>query len=88
VGALANLGHTRSDQTVGNMLKRHSIAPAPERKTTTIWKEFIRTHIDIHVATDFFTAEVWALGGLVTYSVLFFIHLGSRKVHIAGVTPQ
>src|SRR5256714_1747720 len=42
VGALANLGLTVSDQTVGNVLKRHGIAPAPERKTTTTWKEFIR----------------------------------------------
>jgi putative transposase len=87
-GALANLGFTISDQTVGNILKRHGIAPAPERKTTTTWKEFIRTHLDVLVATDFFTAEVWTLGGLVTYYVLFFIHLGSRKVHIAGVTPH
>src|SRR2546428_2523791 len=35
VGALANLGYTISDQTVGNILQRHGIAPAPERKTTT-----------------------------------------------------
>jgi len=35
VGALANLGHTISDQTVGHILKHHGIAPAPERKTTT-----------------------------------------------------
>src|SRR6266566_2779301 len=88
VGALANLGLTVSDQTVGNILKRHGIPPAPERKTTTTWKEFIRTHLDVLVATDFFTAEVWTLGGLVTYYVLFFIHLGSRKVHVAGVTPH
>src|SRR6266481_5401977 len=88
VGALANLGYTISDQTVGNILKRHGIPPAPERKTTTTWKEFIRTHLDVLVATDFFTAEVWTLGGLVTYSVLFFIHLGSRQVHVAGVTPH
>ncbi len=88
VGALANLGYTLSDQTVGNILKRHGIAPAPERKTTTTWKEFIRTHMDVLVATDFFTAEVWTLGGLVTYYVLFFIHLGSRKVEIAGMTPH
>ncbi len=88
VGALANLGHTISDQTVGNILKRHGLPPAPERKTTTTWKEFIRTHMDVLVATDFFTAEVWTLGGLVTYYVLFFIHLGSRKIHIAGVTPH
>jgi putative transposase len=88
VGALANLGHTISDQTEGNILKCHGIAPAPERKTTTTWKEFIRTHMDVLVATDFFTAEVWTLGGLVTYYVLFFIHLGSRQVHVAGVTPH
>jgi transposase len=59
VGALANLGYRVSDQTVGNILKRHGIPPAPERQTTTTWKEFIRTHMDVLVATDFFTAEVW-----------------------------
>ena len=88
VGALANLGYTMSDQTVGNILKRHGVPPAPERKTTTTWREFIRTHMEVLVATDFFTAEVWTLGGLVTYDVLFFIHIGSRKVHRAGVTPH
>ena len=88
VGALANLGYTISDQTVGNILKRHGIPPAPERKTTTTWKEFIRTHMDVLVATDFFTAEVWTTAGLVTYYVLFFIHLASRQVHVAGVTPH
>jgi transposase InsO family protein len=87
-GALANLGVMVSDQTVGNVLKRHGIAPAPERKITTTWKEFIRTHMDVLVATDFFTTEVWTLGGLVTYYVLFFVHLGSRKVYVAGMTPH
>jgi putative transposase len=81
VGALANLGYTVSDQTVGNILKRHGIAPAPERKTTTTWKEFIRTHMEV-------LAEVRTKAGLVTYYVLFFIHLASRKVHVAGVTPH
>ncbi len=35
VGALANLGHRLSDQTVGNILRRHGIAPAPRRSQTT-----------------------------------------------------
>jgi putative transposase len=39
VGALANLGHAISDRTVGNILRRHNIAPAPERSRTTTWKE-------------------------------------------------
>jgi putative transposase len=88
MGALANLGYAVSDQTVGNILKRHGIPPAPERKTTTTWNEFIRTHLDVLVATDFFTAEVWTKAGLVTYYVLFFIHLPSRKVHVAGMMPH
>src|SRR6266436_3880936 len=46
------------------------------------------THMEVLVATDVFTAEVWTLGGLVTYDVLFFVHLGSRKVEIAGMTPH
>ena len=63
VGALSNLGYTISDQAVGNILQRHGLPPAPERTKTTTWKEFIRTPMDVLVATDFFTAEVWTLGG-------------------------
>jgi putative transposase len=36
--------------------------------------------------TDFFTVEVLTIRGLVTYYVLFFIHLESRKIHVAGIT--
>ena len=86
VGALANLGLTVSDQT-GQCPQAPWHRAGLERKTTTTWKEFIRAHLDVLVATDFFTAEVWTLGGLVTYYVLFFIHRGSRQVHVA-VTPH
>ena len=44
--------------------------------------------MDVLVATDFFAAEVWTLRGLATYYVLFFIHLGSRKVQVAGMIPH
>jgi len=53
VGAMANLGHRLSDQTVGNILRRHDIPPAPERKQATSWKDFIRAHVAVLVATDF-----------------------------------
>jgi hypothetical protein len=88
VGALANLGYKIRDNTVGNILKRNGLAPAPERKKTTIWKEFIRTYRDLLFGTDFFTVEVWTLNGLVTFYVLFFIRISSREIHIAGVTPH
>ena len=51
VGALANLGHSVSDQTVGNILRRHAIQPAPERSRTTTWKDFIRRHMDVLATT-------------------------------------
>jgi hypothetical protein len=85
-GALANLGYEISDQTVGNVLRRHGVLPAPERKRSTTWAAFIRTHVALLAGTDFFTAEVLTLRGLVTYYVLFFIHLESRQVDIAGLT--
>ena len=60
VGALANLGHQLSDQTVGNILRRHGMAPAPKRSQTTTWKDFIRSHMDVLAGTDFFTV-IWGL---------------------------
>jgi len=87
-GALANVGHKVSDPTVGNVLKRHGISPAPDRRKTTTWREFIRSHTDVLAATDFLTTEVWTKGGLVTYYVLFFMHVASRKVYVAGKTPH
>jgi putative transposase len=54
VGALANLGHEVSDQTVGNVLRRHGLSPAPERKHTTNWAEFIRAHLAVLAGDRFF----------------------------------
>jgi hypothetical protein len=88
VGAMANLGYRLSDQTVGNILKRHGIPPAPERKRSTTWIDFIRAHRSVLAGTDFFSVEVLTLRGLVTYYVLFFIHFDSRRVEIAGITPH
>jgi putative transposase len=87
-GALANLGHSVCDQTVGNVLRRHALPPAPERRHSTSWAAFIRTHRALLAGSDFFTAEVLTLRGLVTYYVLFFIQLENRRVVIAGITDR
>ena len=54
VGAIANLGHVVSDQTVGNILRRYGIAPAPKRSQSTTWKQFIAAHMEVLAGTDFF----------------------------------
>ena len=66
VGALANLGHPVSDQTVGNILRRYGIAPAPKRSQKTTWKDFIAAQMAVLAGTDFFTVEVLTWRGLAT----------------------
>lgn len=82
-GALRTLGHSVARSTVANVLKRHGIEPAPQRRVT--WKEFLRSHWDVLAAADFFTVEVWSVVGLVRYHVLFVMAIGTRRVHIAGI---
>lgn len=72
-GALNNLGHCVSDQTVGNILSRFAIAPAPRRRQQMSWTDFIRSHTAVIAGSDFFTVEVLTRRGLVTYYVLFFL---------------
>ena len=86
MGALSNLGYEVCDNTIGNVLKRNGIPTAPDRERESTWTEFIKSHQDVIAACDFFTAEVLTPVGLMTYYVLFFIHIGSREIHIAGAT--
>src|SRR5438034_10484068 len=84
-GALANLSHKLPRNTIANILKRHGIAPAPERSRRTTWKDFLRRHLDQIVATDFFTVEVWTCSGLQRFIVLFFMDLSTRRVELGGI---
>jgi hypothetical protein len=49
------------------------------------WREFVRAHRRSLLAVDFFTVEtVW----FQRLYVMFFIELGSRRVYLAGCTPN
>ena len=52
------------------------------------WREFIRSHMEVLAAVDFFTTEVWTAGGLMTYYVLMCMRVATRSVCIAGITPS
>jgi putative transposase len=87
-GALLNLGLVISDTSVANVLKAHGIEPAPDRKRQSTWKEFLNAHWDVLASVDFTTIAVWTRGGLVTYYLLFFMELATRRVHWAGITAH
>src|SRR5258708_2926320 len=80
VGALANVGHVISDQTVGNILRRYGIAPAPKRNRNTNWKDFIASHMAVLARVHFFTVEILTWRGLSPDYVLFFLHLETLPV--------
>ena len=85
-GELRKLGYTLSRSTVRDVLKRHCVPPAPERRRCgESWRRFLAQHRDQLLACDFFTVETLFLK---TVYVLFFIELGTRRVHVAGCTTS
>ncbi len=88
-GALANLGHQIYKLTVRNILRRHHLEPAPQRRKAGMsWAQFLKMHWEVLAATDFFTVEVATWHGMVTYYVLVVMELATRQVQIAGMTPH
>jgi len=88
-GALANLGHRIDKLTVRNILRRHHLEPAPQRRQGGMsWGQFLKMHWEVLAATDFFTVEVATWYGLVTYYVLVVMELSTRRVHVAGIPPH
>ncbi len=87
-GYLKYLGLKVSATTISRVLREHGIEPCPDRPERTSWNEFIKAHWDSLSAVDFFTVEVHTIKGLVRYMVLFCIDYKTRKVEIAGITPQ
>ena len=84
-GELGKLDYTISDETIANILRRHNIPPAPERGGSPSLRHLM-THYKVQIlACDFFTVETLFLK---TVYVLFFIELGTRRVHFAGCTTN
>lgn len=84
-GELKKLGYRLSHETVRKILRRHGILPAPQRKTSSTWRTFVNHYRATFLACDFFTVETIRLQ---TLYVFCFLELGTRRVHIAGVTAH
>lgn len=84
-GELLKLGFKVSETSIQNTLHRHNIQPASVRGGSISWRQLMTHYKDQILATDFFTVYTISLK---TLYVLFFIELGSRRVHISGVTPN
>ena len=84
VGELNGLGIAVSATTVKKILRQAGLGPAGSRSGLS-WRAFLRAQAQSMLAVDFFTVETISLQRLY---VLFFIELGSRRVHLAGCTAN
>src|SRR5258706_1361006 len=79
---LLKLGYVVDRTTIRNVMRRHHLPPAPQRGRSS-WRTFLNHYRTQMLACDFFTVETVTLQ---TVYVLFFIEMGSRRVHLAGCT--
>jgi putative transposase len=85
-GELAKLGHALGRSTIRDVLKRRHVPPAPRRgQRATSWRQFLAQHRDVALASDFFTVET---AFLKTLYALFFLEIGTRRVHFSGCTAH
>ena len=85
-GELLKLGYQLGKRTIGDILGRHGLLPAPECSGQKIsWRPFLNHYKEQIMACDFFTVETLTLK---TLYVLFSIEHGTRRVHLTGCTSH
>ena len=85
-GELLKVGHRVSASTIRRVLKALKIPPATKRRTDTTWRQFLHAQAATMLAADFFHVDCAVT--LQRLYCFFVIEVGSRYVHILGITAN
>ncbi len=89
LGELSKLRIRVSKTTVRSALKTAGLTPSPHRRAKgeeTVWRKFLRLHMNTLVACDFFSKNIITpVGKRIAWSAAF-IHVGTRKVWVSPAT--
>lgn len=86
-GEMKKLKIDISYSTVRDIIREAGLDPGPKRGEGT-WDDFIKRHANTLWAADFLSVKSMTLTGVIDLYLLFFIHIGSRRVYISSATAH
>ncbi len=81
-------GNKISDKRIFDILHEFKFFTEKKKINSIHWNEFKKKYADVTWAGDFFSVNVFSRIGIITYQVMFFVHLATGEVFIAGASDE
>ena len=77
-----------SIREINDLMYELGLFTPPTPRNTIQWNEFKKRYAGVTWAGDFFSVYVWSKYGVLKYQIMFFVHLSTGEVFIAGASNK